>query len=251
MSYITYTFAERPDLADTADRLQGSIWPEFMLHDAVPNRLWGRMTGEFPHTQFMLLDENETILASGNSIPLAWDGDPASLPDDGFDWAFEHAIQGFDAGVTPNTLCAIAISILPAWQGKGLSSLMVQAMANIGRSLGFANLIAPVRPNRKQYYPLIPMDEYITWKNDAGDPFDAWLRVHVKLGGEILRACPQAMRIEGTLADWESWTAMRFPGSGDHIVPGALNPVHIDRAADRGWYVEPNVWTLHRLASAL
>ena len=49
------------------------------------------------------------------------------------------------------------------------------------------------------------------------------------------------------MADWESWTGMAFPETGDYVVAGALEVVSIDREADTGLYVEPNVWVLHRL----
>jgi hypothetical protein len=56
------------------------------------------------------------------------------------------------------------------------------------------------------------------------------------------------MTITGPVAAWEGWTDMRFPDSGPYIVPGALTPVTIDREADKGIYVEPNVWMLHEIA---
>jgi hypothetical protein len=41
---------------------------------------------------------------------------------------------------------------------------------------------------------------------------------------------------------------MAFPESGEYVVEGALVPVRIDRASDRGRYVEPNVWMRHAVA---
>jgi len=55
------------------------------------------------------------------------------------------------------------------------------------------------------------------------------------------------MIIPGTVADWEEWTGMRFPESGTYVVSGALEPIAIDLAADRGVYVEPNIWMHHPL----
>ena len=55
------------------------------------------------------------------------------------------------------------------------------------------------------------------------------------------------MTITGTVAEWEGWTGMLFPESGDYVVPGALELVTIDREADLGTYVEPNVWMHHQL----
>jgi hypothetical protein len=40
---------------------------------------------------------------------------------------------------------------------------------------------------------------------------------------------------------------MRFPESGNYVVPGALQPVEIDRERDEGVYEDPNVWMNHRL----
>ena len=51
--------------------------------------------------------------------------------------------------------------------------------------------------------------------------------------------------IVGTVADWERWTDMRLPDSGSYVVPGALQPVVIDRLADEGRYEDPNVWMRH------
>ena len=53
------------------------------------------------------------------------------------------------------------------------------------------------------------------------------------------------MVITGSVADWEGWTGMAFPDSGSYVVPDALNLVEIDREADRGTYVEENLWMRH------
>ncbi|HXQ35312.1 MAG TPA: hypothetical protein VN843_14945, partial [Anaerolineales bacterium] len=113
---------------------------------------------------------------------------------------------------------------------------------------GFKHLIVPVRPNEKSKYPLIGMDDYMTWKTEQGLPFDAWLRVHARLGGEIIKVCHESKVIRGTRAEWEEWTKMKLPQSGQHIVPGALNPVELNLEKDIGIYVEPNVWMAHRIA---
>ena len=60
------------------------------------------------------------------------------------------------------------------------------------------------------------------------------------------------MTITGTVAEWESWADLPFPESGSYIVPGALASIDIDRDADQGRYIEPNVWVWHEVqASAL
>ena len=55
------------------------------------------------------------------------------------------------------------------------------------------------------------------------------------------------MTITGTVAEWERWTGMTFPDSGEYVVPFATNPITIDREADLGTYNDANVWMVHRL----
>jgi hypothetical protein len=61
----------------------------------------------------------------------------------------------------------------------------------------------------------------------------------------MIRVCPQSMLIRSTIANWETWTKLRFPESGTYVVPGALNPVEMDVPGDQGVYIEPNVWMQH------
>ena len=56
------------------------------------------------------------------------------------------------------------------------------------------------------------------------------------------------MVIEGSVADWEEWTGLRFPVSASYVVKGALNPIEIDLATGRGVYYDPNVWMVHSLS---
>ena len=79
-------------------------------------------------------------------------------------------------------------------------------------------------------------------------PFDSWLRVHIRMGGRIVKVAPCSMVVPGTLAEWSRWTGIRFAESGDLVVPGALAPVHVSREQDHAVYIEPNVWVHHRLA---
>ena len=72
--------------------------------------------------------------------------------------------------------------------------------------------------------------------------FAAW-----RLGARIVKVAPRSMLIQGRVAEWESWTGMKFPEGGAYVVPGALAPIKIDRERDCGQYIEPNVWMEHKL----
>ena len=233
------TFAEEPELRERR-RALADTFLEFMHHDAVCNRYWGTMFDEYPEYQFALLD-GDHLVAEGNCVPTRWEApDPR-----GVDGVLEST---FERREEPNVVSALQIRIAAEYQGRGLSSAMVEQMRSVTRANGFETLVAPVRPNRKSHYPLIPMEHYVAWTRGDGFPFDPWMRVHARLGGEIVAVCPESMRIEGTVAEWEEWTRMPLPGTGAYVVPDALVPVEIDRERDLGRYVEPNVWMRHSSA---
>src|SRR5262249_45647436 len=142
-------------------------------------------------------------------------------------------------------LSALQILIAPEYRGQALSSRMISRMSEIGRDHGLDTLIAPVRPNLKDSYPLTPMERYIEWRRPDGQLLDPWLRTHERLGAEIPKVGPESSRVPGTVAQWEEWAGLAFPESGSYVVPGALAPVEIDRERDEGLYIEPNVWMVH------
>jgi GNAT superfamily N-acetyltransferase len=239
------TMAERPDLRPRGRELT-VVWPEFMHHDPVCNRLFGRVRTELEHLQFFAWeDEQDVLAAEGNTVPFSWNSEPESLPEEGLDAALEAAFA--DGAPEPNVLCALQIMVSPSHQGQGLSRRMIERMATVARDNGFEALLAPVRPSLKHLYPLAPIERYIAWRRPDGTLVDPWLRTHERLGGEILKVAPRSMTIPGTVAEWEEWAGMVFPESGTYVVPGALVPVGIDRDRDQGFYVEPNVWMVHRL----
>jgi GNAT superfamily N-acetyltransferase len=236
------------DYRDRAGDLAEASWPEFMLHDPVANENWHELFDRFSDYQFGLLDsQNDRLAAIANSLPFYWDQPLEKLSERGWDWVMLEAVENHKNSREPNIQSAIQINIHPEYQGHGLSTKMVQAMRAIGQSKGFRYLVAPVRPNQKSKYPLISIDDYIKWTNEEGLPFDAWLRVHARVGAKIIKPCHEAMTIPGTRAEWEEWTGLKFPQSGTYLIPGALNPMEMDIEKDRGVYIEPNVWMAHQL----
>lgn len=244
-----YSFVSPDLLTDYRERIAGlseTVWPEFMLHDPVAGLHWDGLFENFAKFQFALLSrEGGTVAGIANSVPFFWDLPLEALPDEGWDWALQQSAADQAQGIRPNTLCGIQISIAPGFQGKGLSKVLLGQMLKLARAADLSRVVVPVRPSLKASYPLAPIERYIGWQNAAGLPFDPWLRVHVRSGGKIVKACPRAMRIPGTIAEWEAWTGMRFFESGDHIIPGALTPVKINIEQDLGLYLEPNVWVVH------
>ena len=239
-----HSAADRPDLwkrgIDSA-----SVWPEYNLHGDVLNEYWGSLDEELPDYQFVLYDEaTDEVVAEGHTGPLSWDGEDATLSD-GIDSTLQQVFRQTRAGETVNTLCALAAETPRDGRARGMAAQLLGAMRTIAGRQGLTHLIAPVRPSLKERYPIAPIERYVGWRRADGQLFDPWMRVHERLGARTAAALPHSLRITGTVAEWEAWTSMSFPDSGDFVFPEGLAPVHIDKDQDLGTYWEPNVWMVH------
>jgi hypothetical protein len=240
--------SERPELWERLGGLSAEVWPEYNRHGSVLNRFWDRLYDVFPQWQFVLFDgDADEVLAEGHTIPVAWDGtDPGLGP--GIDAAITGGFALHSAGGRPAALCALAAEIPPKHRRRGLAVPILRAMTGLAGDVGLRSLIAPVRPSLKERYPITPMERYVRWTRADGSAFDPWVRVHTRLGARVGPVIPRSMQISGTVADWESWTQMQFPETGDYVFPAGLATVRIDRDRDCGDYWEPNVWIIHTLA---
>jgi hypothetical protein len=236
------TVAERPELTDPAWERTRDTLPEYNNHGDVLGRYWDRLTEERPEFQFHLLGDSAEILARVRSIPVRWDGRIEDLPA-GIDGAIA---RGFDDGAA-TALCALVIMVPRDVQSRGLSTKALQAMCELARRHRLGSLIAPVRPSWKERYPLIPIERYASWRRADGLPLDPWMRAHERIGAVVLKPEPRSLRITGTVAEWEEWTEMSFPQTGEYWFPGGLATVEIDRRSDHGRYWEPNVWMRHEV----
>ncbi len=220
--------------------------PDFLNHDPIVDRYWPRLATAFPEYQFCLVDKKSgKPIGTGNSIPLHFAGEWSELPAGGLDWVLEQGFLDQADGKPPTLVSALYIVVSDSFRGSNMSAEILANMKRIARRRGFDQLIAPVRPWMKSRYPLIPMEEYSQWQNSRGEPFDPWLRVHIRAGGRMLHPCSHAMVVSGTREQWGAWTGMDFPGDGRYVVPHGLAPVEVH--GSKGDYIEPGVWVLHEL----
>lgn len=234
-------YADREDLLDIRyETLSLRTFPEYMHHNEPGGKYWSRLYTDFPDFQVALLD-GEELVAEAHAVPIAWDGTLADLPS-GWDEGF---VRGMTSDREATALQALAISILPERQGGRLSSRMIEAFRDTARAAGLGWVLAPVRPTLKSRYPLIPIEEYISWRRDDGTHFDPWIRIHERVGGEIVAAAPESMLMRAPASDWEEWTGMSFPADGEYVFPGALATLVVSDGV--GTHVEPNVWLRHRV----
>lgn len=241
-----YEMLTEQERALTKAELDIVKWPDFMQRDAVEVQYWPNLIKDFAEYQFGIFETGD-LVGIANTIPLSMDLDEPDYNDSGWDWAIKKGFSDKKAGLTPNVLCGLQIAIGDEHKGKGLSLHFIECMKVIARRNDLTAVILPIRPTLKHQYPLISMEDYVSWQNDDGQPFDPWIRTHVKAGGEIIKVCRRAMYITGTLEDWRQWTGLAFKTSGRYIVEGALVPVSADVYQNWAEYVEPNLWVRHEL----
>jgi GNAT superfamily N-acetyltransferase len=227
-------YADRPDLRERRREVLNTF-PEYMNHNAMGWKYWGRLYEDFPDFQLVLVEGDDllaevhalTLLVAGDELPRGWD---------------EAFARGMEAG-GGNMASLLAISVVPGARGRGLPAALIEAVRRVAGTKNLDAVVAPVRPTLKERYPLIPIERYLGWRRADGTHFDPWLRTHERVGGVIVAAAPESMRIEAPVADWEEWTGMQFPDDGTYVVPTMLAPLEVRSGV--GTHVEPNVWVRH------
>ena len=192
----------------------------------------------------MLLLDDGQVVAAGWGVPIQWNGTVSTLPG-GYDGALISAITGHENVVPADTLCIMAAAVRQDRQGAGLAGKVLAALRERATAARLARVIAPVRPALKSRYPLTPMENFARWARANGAHIDPWIRTHQRLGATILAPAPRSMVIAGTVTDWENWTGMAFPETGQYVVLEALDLVSINREEDHGTYAETNLWMQH------
>ena len=243
MQYRVDTLTNRFNYLDRLKALDRRSWPEFLCHGNIFS--WNRIYEELADFVLLWIDADDFLAGAGFTIPMIWNGRNDDLPT-----SIESIIQnGLNAkGQSPNTLMAIAALVDHSHRGQGLSAQILKHMTQLAQRHDFRDLVVPVRPTWKPRYPLQPIEIYASWKRADGLYYDPWLRTHQRLGATMLACVDSTLEVEGSIADWQTWTDMVFPESGHYIVEGALQPVVIDVVANSGVYHDPNVWMRHKLS---
>lgn len=239
---------ERTDAREWSDEQMQDLFsdgfPGFIVADKLAARYIDRVRAMFPEWNLTLVDAEQQPVAGGWGIPIRWDGTVADLPL-GYTDATIRAVEGREQGVTPDTFVICAAIVAGRLQGKGLAGRLLATLRDAAVTAGLERVIAPVRPVLKQRYPLIPAETFMTWTRPDGLSLDPWLRTHQRLGATILAVAPESQAMTGTVAEWEEWTGLAMPSTGDYVIPQGLSVLHVDREADLGRYAEPNIWLRH------
>lgn len=237
-----------PARSCTAEQLtalfESGGWPAFIEADPWAASALPRVREVFADLELSLIDDHH-VVAAGWGVPLTWDGTSENLPA-GYSESLHRALADHDRGVKPNTFVLCAAQVRPDRGRRGLAAATVAALIEHATDQRMDQVIAPLRPTQKHRYPLTAIEQYAAWLRTDGQPFDPWLRLHHRLGAEVLATTEQSQTFTGTVAQWERWSGLALPASGRYIVPDALAPLEIDLDIDLGTCTEAGIWVRHR-----
>jgi Acetyltransferase (GNAT) family len=227
------------------DPLFEGAFPAFIVADQVAKQYIGRVREWFADLNIILVEDDRDPVATGWAVPIRWTGDLADLPA-GYTDTTRRAVDSRESREQPDTLVICGAIVRPGRTGQGLAGQLLTALRDLAPQADCQRVLAPVRPTLKPVYPLTPIETFARWTRADGAPLDPWLRTHWRLGGQIIATAPQSQTMTATVREWETWTGMMLPATGDYVIPGGLSSLHIDIDDDRGIYTEPNVWVRHR-----
>ena len=247
--YNLVTSEKREYFFQEVNEILRKSYPRFLIEDFVISEPWNQLCSVYPEFQFGLVEvESKKMVAQGSCLPLPWHQSLDELPNTGCDWALMTCLDAQSNKIIPTILSAASIAIVPEWQGKGLSQMLLDYMQELARYHQYTTLILAARPTLKHLYPLTPIERYISWQNETGFAFDPWLRANLKRGAKLLGICDRSTVMNDTIPNWERLSNMRFPETGSYIIQGAIAPLEIDCESDRGTYIEPNVWLSYTIS---
>jgi hypothetical protein len=234
-----------PDLVARALDFPGRVWPAYRLEGSALETNRSAISEAYPEAHFVLYNRAaDTVLAQTLAVPLAWDGRPEGLPAS-MDALVEGALSR--APERRTALVPLVLEMNPDATGRGLSRTVIQAQRTMARALGMRWVVVPMRPVWKDRYPLTPIEAYVRWRRDDGEPIDPWWRIHRRLGAKLERPAPESLRVAASVADWERWTELALPESGPYVFRRGMAPLMVDREEGVAVHFEPHHWISHDL----
>jgi hypothetical protein len=101
-------------------------------------------------------------------------------------WAL--AVAAAAAVLAPNCLVGLFINADKAFRKHGWAAQVTQAMKRLAKDCGLTHLIIPLRLTTRYEHQnaKMPYEEFALLKRDDGEYRDHWLRMHTRLGAEVI-----------------------------------------------------------------
>ncbi len=241
MTLIIKSFADDPTLKTRVGELEDDSFPAFLNEEPTWQRTQNDILTVFDKYHFFVLDEKTNKAAAVSvSVPLAWDGEPGSLP--GYNELLELCLKQNQEGQKPTALVGILGAVSPDFRGQGVTELFNKCSAQILERHGIDSYLSPVRPSIKQLYPNYSMEEFLSWRTPEGGLVDPWLNHFVKMGATNLGVAHDAITLSAPIQQWAEWTGMQFPVTGDYVIPGGHRMLRVNTETGTAEYGEDHLW---------
>jgi len=194
-----------------------------------------------PDLHVVAVDDAGKMVATIDACGMQWDGDPKTLPPEGWRDVNLLAAEGF--AEQPPYACALGASILTHARGGGLAQDLLSTLRTRVFEMGYEGMLAPVRPSARAQMPHLSIKEYAEVRLPDGRHFDPWMRAHESVGGKIVAVTERSMYWWGEKEGWEEWIGVKLPDNGRLLIEGSTGWLTL--IDGYGELVEDSVWFLH------
>ena len=242
--------SDRPRSQAQWEALFAGSWPPYVDADRTAAAALPAVSEAFAHLQVALTrpgdeDREDQLVGAAWGVPIAWDGDPTTLPR-GYSDALVRSLADREAASSCDALVVCAAQVHPGHARSGVASQLLSHLMTVAQGAGLHRVVAPLRLTAKHLHPRVPVEEYVRWRRPDGEAHDPWLRTHERMGARVVATTPASQHFEGTVEQWRAWTGLALETSGEHVVPGALAPLRVDLASGTAELLEPGAWVRHR-----
>jgi hypothetical protein len=219
-------------------------------------RLGPNMFERIPMDWIIFVDADgprASLVGHGIATRIRWNGDPKGLPR-GWQGAVRESYQlSLARGEACDTLVGLFINVEAPFREQGWSERIVGEMKRLGAERGLSNFVVPLRLPRhyEKEYAAVPFDEFARLRRPDGEYLDHWLRLHVRLGAELIGLCHTSHQHAMNLDDLrQQFECPPFPSGGYHLVSrdGEWYRAFVDLDRDCAVINQGCAWVQHPLS---
>jgi len=192
------------------------------------------------------------LIGHGIATRIEWNGNPRQLPR-GWQGAVRECFQNHAGKQNRcNTHVGLFIKVEDEHRGHQWAERILEEMKRVGRSSGLSTLVIPLRlpKHYEREYAELPIERLADLRRDDGEHLDHWLRLHLRLGAEIIgfsnASHQHAMNLDDFTRQFECGS---LDGTGYHLVAqhGEWYRAFVDLERDFALINQSCVWVRHRL----
>lgn len=195
--------------------------------------------------------EASELIAHGICTRINWNGEASELPRGWMGAVRQSYEESIIAQQVPNTLIGLFIYAEKAFREHGWAATVAEMMKNVASGAKLLRLIIPLRlPTRYELGNVeAPYEEFAFRKREDGEYLDHWLRMHVRMGAEVIgfskTSHQHAMHPTDLLEQFECGP---LKNSGTYVVRRGEEyySAYVDLEHECAVINEGCVWVLHR-----